>query len=96
MGNLFRTLTDGEGHAVATAAALAAQQRHHDHGGTFCADMAGVMVLMSYEMTILGPEVIEVSINDSALIPAGYIDAETRKGWAGDIERSRIALGFVS
>lgn len=91
MGHMLQDFTDGLGHAVRPHN----HSRHNDHGGTFSADLAGVPVLMSYEMTILGPEVIEVSINDSALIPAGYIDAKTRKGWERDIERSRDSEGFI-
>ena len=91
MGDMFHTFTDGLGHAVAKREAAPV---HHDDRGEMQATLYDEPVRVSYEMTCCGPEVGAVCIR-GAVIPGGFFDADTLKGWQRDIERSRDAAGFV-
>jgi hypothetical protein len=68
--------------------------RHFDNRGEVSAVLHDTPVRVSYEMTILGPEVDQVCIN-GAVIPGAYFDADTRRDWERDIQRSRDDAGFV-
>ena len=101
MGHLFRSTTDGEGHAILTAALKAHNvtgytPQHHDNGGECALTLGDVPCLVRYEMTSIGVDVTEISVNGSEPIPAGYFDTDTLKSWQRDIERSRAADGFLS
>ena len=101
MANMLHNFTDGLGHAV-EAAALKAHNvpgytpQHHDNGGECALTLGDVPCLVRYEMTSIGVDVTEISVNGSEPIPAGYFDTDTLKSWQRDIERSRAADGFLS
>jgi hypothetical protein len=91
MGHMLHNFTDGLGHPVAKREAIPV---HHDNRGEVSAVLHDTPVRVSYEMTSLGPEVDQVCIN-GAVIPGGYFDSDTRRGWERDIQRSRDDAGFV-
>ena len=100
MGHLFRNTTDGEGHAILTAALKAHnapgyRPQHGLDGGECALTLHTLPVLVRYELTMDGAdeiaEVTAVSIHGHE-IDAQDFAADIRAEWARDCMRLRGGL----
>jgi hypothetical protein len=69
------------------------QPQHHRNGGECAVELDTLPVLVKYELTSIGAEVVEVSIH-GAVICAQSFAADVLQQWARDCEQSREAEGW--